>query len=126
VSALKKVSGAADLAAAESGLKHPPAAFVLPLEERPGGNERDSGTLLQRNVVRFAVLLAVSNLRDAAGEQAQADLRALRPLVMGALIGWQPGASWNPLEFGGGRLLYLADRLLWWRDEFVTANYLEN
>jgi hypothetical protein len=126
VASLKLVGGAADLDAAAESLKQKPAAFVLPNSERASENKTGTMVVRQKNTVRFAVVIAVQNLRDARGENAQADLLSLRTDIMTALHGWEPNADFNPVEFSGGRLLQLADRVLWWQDEFVTAHLLRS
>jgi hypothetical protein len=128
VSALKKIAGAADFASAGMDIKSKgalPAAYVLPLAERADANGL-ANAVSQRVEVRFGVILAISNLRDALGKNAQGDLAGLRTSVFAALLGWQPDADHDPVTFGGGRLLQLQDGLLWWQDEFVTAYYLRD
>jgi len=124
VPAFKKVGGAADLPGAEDALKQVPAAFVMLLAESAAANELLSGALSQRVVVRFAVLIAASNLNDATGEAALATLVPLREAVNAMLLNWQPHPSFDPCEFARGQLLQVADRVLWWQDEYVTAFYL--
>lgn len=126
VTSLKLVGGAADLDAASESLKQKPAAFVLPNSERANPSTTGTMAVSQQNTVRFAVVLAVQNLRDARGENAQADLLSLRTDIITALHGWEPDADFNPIEYSGGRLLQLADRVLWWQDEFVTAHLLRS
>ncbi len=126
VSALKKIAGAADFASAGLNLKGKlPAAYVIPLAERAGENSLVSA-VSQRTEARFGVVLAISNLRDARGQNAQGDLAPLRAAVMAVLLGWQPGPDYDPVVFGSGRLLQLQDGVLWWQDEFVTAYYLRS
>lgn len=126
VTDLKLVGGAADLAAAADSLRQTPAAFVLPSAER--ASESTTGTVVvsQHNTVRFAVVIAVQNLRDARGENAQVDMRGLRTSIITALHGWQTDPDFDPVEFGSGRLLQLTDQVLWWQDEFITANTLRS
>ncbi len=126
VAALKRVAGSAELAAASEDLKQVPAAFVIPNAERPGSSSTGTMVTSQQNSVRFGVVLAVSNLRDARGEKAQADLLTLRTAVMTALHGWQPNAEFDPLEYAGGRLLQLSDQVLWWQDDFSTTHLLRS
>lgn len=126
VTSLKLVGGAADFASAAESLKQSPAAFVLPNSERATGSNMGTLVVSQLNTVRFALVIAVQNLRDSRGEKAQADLRTLRNSIMTALHGWQPDADFDPIEFGGGRLLQLNDQVLWWQDEFVTANTIRS
>lgn len=126
VTSLKLVGGAADLDAAAESLKQKPAAFVLPNSERASGSVTGTMVVSQQNTVRFAVVLAVQNLRDARGENAQADLLSLRTDIMTALHGFEPDEDFKTIEYSGGRLLQLSDRVLWWQDEFVTANLLRS
>jgi len=126
VAALKLVSGAADLARAIESLKQHPAAFVLPIAERAEPNALAAMAVSQRNETRFAVVLAVQNLRDARGETAHTDLRTLRTAVLGALLGWQPDADFDPCEFAGGALRPFDDQVLWWQDDYVTRAFLRS
>ncbi len=126
VPALKWIGGAADFAAAAEGLKQSPAAIVLPSAERATGSSTGTLVTSQLNTARFAVAMAVQNLRDSRGEAAHADLRTLRTDIMTALHGWQPNADFDPIEFGGGRLLQLNNQVLWWQDDFLTSNLLRS
>lgn len=120
VSAFRKVAGAADYAAAAPELKQTPAAFVLSLADRAGRSSTGTMVVSQEMEARFGVIFAVQNLRDARGQQAGADLLALRIAVMTALLGWQPASDYDPCEYGAGRLLQLDDAVLWWQDDYVT------
>lgn len=126
VTDLKMVGGAADLSAATDSVIQKPAAFVLPNSERASGSTTGTMAVNQQNTVRFAVLIAVQNLRDKRGEKAQANLRSLRGSIMDALLGWQPDADFDPIEYGGGKLLQLSDQVLWWQDEFVTSHLIRS
>lgn len=121
---LRKVGVAADIPTAQELLKQVPAAFVVPLAETADSNELESGAISQAITYRFGVLWAAMNLRDASGEAAQNDLEAIRSAGKTALLGWQPDGTMDPCLFGGGQLLQVADRVLWWQDVFVTGNYL--
>lgn len=123
---LMRVSGAAGLAQAATDLKQPPAAYVLPIFERPGDSRTGTMTVSQQNTVRFAVVIAVKNLRDARGENAQMDLLVVREEIMTALHGWLPDPDFDPIEYGGGRLLQLTEQVLWWQDEFLTAHFIRS
>jgi len=126
VAGLKLVGGAADLAAASESMKQSPAAFVFPSAERANGSSTGTMVVSQHNSVRFAVVIAVQNLRDARGENAQSDLRLLRTGILTVLHGWQPDDDFLPIELASGRLLQLTDQVLWWQDEFVTANTIRS
>lgn len=126
VSLLKNVAGAAELARAAEDLKQNPSAFVLPGAERATGSVTGTSVVSQQNTTRFGVVIAVQNLRDPRGDKAQEDLRTLRTAIMAALHGWQPDSDFDPIEFGGGRLLQLNDQVLWWQDDFLTTNLLRS
>jgi hypothetical protein len=120
--ALKHVAGAADFATAEKLVRHQlPAAFVIPLVEEATPNAYATMAVSQRVTQRFGVILAVSNLRDLGGEAAINDLTNLRPSVLTALLGWQPDAGSDLVEFAGGRLLTLSEQVLWWQDDYRSA-----
>ena len=126
VSKLKSVSGAAELAKAVADFKQPPAAFVVPVSDRASGNTTGTMVVRQNNTTRFAVIIAAQNLRDARGQKAQDDLRTLRQDILNALHGWQPGDAFDPIEYGGGRLLRMINQVLWWQDEFLTSHFMRS
>ena len=130
VSTLKQIGGSADFnAAIQGGPLTPPAAFVIPLAERPSDNELATTAVSQRDNVSCGVVFAVRNLRDALGREAHVELRALRIAVMTALLGWTPDSDvYDVFTFApsGGRLLQFADQVLWWQDDFSTALYLRS
>lgn len=119
--ALKKCAGAADFAAAAPDAKQLPAAYVIELANRAERNSLSTLAVSQRNEVRFGVVMAVQNLRDPRGDAAKDDMRTLREAVMTALLGWQPDADYDVVEYGGGRLLELNNMVLWWQDDYITA-----
>ena len=122
----RKVSGAANFAAARDDLKNPPAAYVLPLNDAAGANQLGGGAILQPVRERFGVVLAVSNLRDAKGESAQAEFERLRRLVITSLLGFVPGTDYEPVEYGGGNVLMMDASVLWWQLVFTTGYFERN
>lgn len=119
----RNVAGAVDFAAAEGNLKSVPAAFVLPLIDKAGPNNLACGGIEQRVVERFGVALVVNNASDARGAAAHTALEPLRRAVIDALLGWPPGAEYDPCEYGGGRILKLNGMDLWWQLDFTTAYF---
>lgn len=121
---LRQVGGAADLDAAASALKAKPASFVLPLADRPSAPPF-AAEFRQRIVLAAGVLMAVSHKSDPRGDAARSEaLVPVRQAVRDALARWQPEGCIDPMEFIGGRIVRLADGLLWWQDDFATS-YLE-
>jgi hypothetical protein len=123
---LKTIAGAAAFAKAATDLKQVPAAYVLPVSERPGRSNTGTMSVTQQNTVQFAIVIAVQNLRDPRGESAQADLLPIRNEIMTALHGWQPDSDMDPVEFNGGRLLRITGQALWWQDEFTTRHFIRS
>ncbi len=123
VAALKRVSGSASFAAAQVDTIVTPCAYVLPLADTANPNRMLSGAVEQRVSERFGVVLAITNARDARGARANDDLEAIRAAVITALLGWQPASGYDPVEYGGGRMLALTNYILWWQLEFATAYF---
>lgn len=119
-----KVSGAANFAVAREDLKTPPAAYVIPLADSASPNALGCGGFEQHVTERFAVVMALENKRDVRGDAVNAALEAKRNKVIGALLGFQPGIEYDPVQYGGGRLLALDVTTTWWQLEFLTG-YLE-
>lgn len=112
------VAGAGDLDAAIEGAPGTPSAYVLPLAETPEAPDL-VGVQHQRLAVEFAVVVVVSNVRDATGAAAAAELATRRIAVRQALAGWIPdAATGEAVVFIGGRLLKFHEARLWWTDEF--------
>lgn len=120
----RKVATAANFAAARDDLKQVPAAYVLPMNDTAAPNALGGGAVLQQVKERFGVALAVSNLRDASGVAAQVEFERLRRLVIDALLGFVPGAGYEPVEYAGGSLLAIDASVLWWQLSFTTG-YIE-
>jgi hypothetical protein len=122
VSGLRKVAGAVDFATAAQDLKQPPAAYVIELANRASRNSLAVMAVSQENEIRFGVIMAVQNLRDARGDAAQTDMNVLvRKPVMAALLGWAPHPDSTVIEYSGGRLLQLDNLVLWWQDDYLTS-----
>lgn len=127
VGQVKSVGGSADFDAAADGAVATPAAFVMPISESAEENAYVSGLVSQRVQVEFAVLLVVSNRRDATGEAAMADLATLRQAVRASLLGWVPDPdSGSLMQYSSGRLLRLDDGRLWWADQYRVHTFIRS
>lgn len=123
VTELRVVAGAAAITAAQEDLKTTPAAYVIPLGEQAARNALVGGGHSQQVSVRFGVVLAARNVRDARGQAGHEELERLREAAKSALIGWAPDADHDPIELARGQLLALTDTILWWQDEYLTSYY---
>lgn len=119
---LRDVGSAAGLDAVEDHLAAVPAAYVIPLAERPT-DPPTAAQFSQLVDVAVGVVYVVSNA-SAYGERDISELVAVRRAVFAALLSWVPEGCLQGFAFGGGRLIKLSNNLLWWQDDFVT-NYQE-
>lgn len=119
----KKVAGAANFVVAQEDLKNPPAAYVIPLADIAKPNEIGFGGFEQHVIERFGVILAVKNLRDIRGDAVNVELEILRKKTIFALLGFQPATDYDPVQYGGGRILQLDVATTWWQLEFITGYY---
>ena len=123
---LKSVQGAVEFAAIKANppKNRQPAAYVLPLRERPGPNRVAVNAVRQRNAVQFAVVLALGNLKDRRGGTASKAIKAVRDEVRAALVGWQPTADMEMVEYAGGGAVDFRDGVVWWQDDFTTSEQI--
>lgn len=119
----RKVAGAADFAAARDDLKVPPVAYVIPLGDSAMPNTLQSYSVDQHVIERFGVVLAVSNVRDVRGGAVNSPLEILRRATIDNLLAFQPSVDYDPVQYGGGRLLMLDVAVIWWQIEFITGYY---
>ncbi|GIX33423.1 MAG: hypothetical protein KatS3mg125_1379 [Lysobacterales bacterium] len=116
---LRTVGGVAEAAAAQRGsLQGLPAAFVMLEEESASPTFGSSGAHLQRVSVRFAVLLAARNARDALGQALAETAGELAGELRRALVGWMPSTALTAIEFRQGRLLSFDDAVIWWQETY--------
>lgn len=100
-----------------------PAAYVLPLAEQAGDNQRVN-ELHQRVSAQIGVVIVAQGVADNHGRQAVADLAALRLAVRDRILGWPPASEFEPFIFAGGELLAAEGGTVWWQDSFATAFHL--
>lgn len=88
----------------------PPAVYVLPLADFASpGTAQNASSFSIRDRFEVALLLDATN-----PQQALDQLHDLRAEVWRALVGFKPGAEYNPIQYDGGELVSLdATRLLY-------------
>ncbi|WP_295379557.1 hypothetical protein [uncultured Pseudacidovorax sp.] len=98
-----------------------PAAYVVPLGEQPDAQQSQTG---YQQLVRekFAVVVALSNRADERGQASANNLHAARTALFRALLGFQPSADHDVIEFEGAQLLHLDRARLYYQFEF-SAEY---
>lgn len=123
---LKLVDGIAELAALTQNPPHhlQPAAYVVPVSERPGDN-RLANAVAQINEVTFGVVLCLTDLRDPRGAAAGDALELVRAEVQGKLLGWRPPGAAGVVLFAGGETVDLDKQgALWWIDRYRVTESL--
>ena len=87
-----------------------PAAYVAPLNDLATANTAQNA---HRQIIRDRFEVAL--LLDASNPQQALDqLHDLRAELWRALVGFKPGAEYNPIQYDGGELVSLdATRLLY-------------
>lgn len=123
IPALRDVGGAAEFeAVTATGTPAKPAAYVIPLTDSADDPYLGIGATAQRITATFGVLLIAANhVRGRLGTKALEDLNTLRVAVRQALIGWQPGAAFEPCLFSDGALIDFEPGLIYWQDNYRTA-----
>jgi hypothetical protein len=122
-----KVSGAANFVAAQDDLKNAfTAAYVIPLSDVAKPNDLMGMSVEQHIIERFGIVLAIRNYRDVRGGAVNSDLELVRKQTIGSLLGFVPATGYEPIQYGGGRILQLDLSTIWWQLEFTTGYYERN
>lgn len=121
VTSLAAVGDAADLAAIKRETMKYPSAYVVPLADKGGPNDLDTGLVEQRREPRIGVVMVVRNVRATKGATALSDVETLRQAIDDALLGWSPEAKYDPMLFASGKLLSMENGVMFWQDEYTTA-----
>lgn len=118
---VNRVAGAAQFKLlAENAALPVPCAYVIPLDDSPSESQSQNG-VRQGLDDAFAVIVAVSNLVDEKGQGGASSVHAMRSILWGALLGWQPGADYDGIVYEGGHILGLDRARLWYQFEFSAA-----
>lgn len=119
----RRVMGAAGFADAQADLKVAPVAYVIPLGDTAQPNQLQGLSIEQHVIERFGVIIAASNVRDVRGEAVNPALEILRRATIDNLLGFVAATGYDPVQYGGGRLLLLDVSVIWWQVDFITGYY---
>lgn len=126
VDGLVTVTGLAELIAASGVVRRPPACYIAPGSESAQALAM-IGRTSQKVEETFSVWLAVSSGASATGDAAQMALKSLVDRMRTALVGWQPGDAYTPIELvSAGPLRWEDGQMLFWPETYRTEYYLEN
>jgi hypothetical protein len=102
-----------------------PCAFVIPLDDNPG--EPQSQNALRQDITDgFAIVVALSNQADEKGQGSANSVRQVRRLLWSALLGWEPGAEYDAIQYEGGQILQLDRARIWYQFEFSAVTQLDD
>lgn len=119
------VTGLAELIAAKGIAQRHPACYIAPGQETASPDTM-IGRASQRVVETFGVWIAVANGASATGARAQQNLGDMAGAVRAALVGWQPGDGYTPIELvSAGPVQWDDDQTLFWPEQYKTEYYLE-
>lgn len=123
---LATVTGLAELVASKGIVKRKPACFIAPGSETAQPNPL-LGRTSQRVAETFGLWIALDNGADATGLKRQDELKALADQVRAALVGWQPGPEYLPIELvSAGPIQWDDGQTLFWPEQYRTEYYQES
>lgn len=114
------VAGAVALAAVKDRPNNMPAAFVIPLNQTSGGNQRGTGGMLQVTAADIGVVIIFEQLAAPLGDPAADELEALMGWVRGQLVGFEI-EDCDPIEHIEGELVKARSGVVWWQERFGTS-----
>ena len=116
-----RVAGAADYDALEENTRVVvPAAFVVPLDDRPEAVVSGSNDYRQVMEDGFRVVVLLSNTADQRGQEAYDQVATIRRELWAALLGWEPDQDHNAIEYRGGALIARSRAFLIWGFDFAA------
>jgi len=118
----REVAGAANLRGVLESRVSAPACYVFRLRNSAGANNLDRG-VSQRVTESYAVVVVTGNRRDARGADSSDENEALCQQIDAALLNWTPDPNAEPLEYGGGSLVSIANGYMYWQDIYTTARF---
>lgn len=120
IGGFRSVAGAADLRSVLEGRVTPPAAYVFRMRNSAGPNTL-ANAVDHRVLEQYAVVVVTRNVSDPRGGDSSDTNETLCNAISDALLGWEPAAGAEPMEYGGGRLVSLQDQFFFWQETYNTA-----
>lgn len=107
-----------DAVATSAKLSHP-SAYVIAAGDDAGGNDLQNG--VRQDITDLFDVILVLDSTDERGQEAADLLHDLRADLWKALVGWKPGTEYDPIEYGGGSLVFINRARVVYRFSFETA-----
>jgi hypothetical protein len=125
VTDFREVAGAAGLTNILQGRIAAPGCYVYQ-EGSDAATNKMANIVSQREVIQLAIVIAVKNIRDGRGGDADDVSQALRDSVRAALLGWEPDGGYEMLEKVGHKLVSFANGFLVTKDVYRTAHMIRS
>lgn len=100
-------------------------AFVVPIDDGAQSNERTTGRYSQLIRERFGVLIACRSINDPLGSNVNRRLAAMKKQVRAALAGFEPGGSYESIQFEQGSLFEFRKGGVLWIEEYSVEYIYE-
>lgn len=115
-----RVTGGIDWdAVAESAQLVHPSAYVIATADGATANDIQNG--IRQNITDKIDVVVVLNVSDERGQAANDDLHLIRAELWRGLVGWRPGAEYDPMEYAGGTLLHISRARVVYRFGFTAG-----
>lgn len=100
-------------------------AFVVPIDDGAQSNERTTGRFSQLIRERFGVLIACRSINDPLGSNVNRRLATMKKQVRAALAGYEPGGSYESIQFEQGSLFEFRKGGVLWIEEYSVEYIYE-
>ena len=107
-----------DAVAASAKLSHP-SAYVIAAGDDATKNEVQNG--IRQDITDLFDVILVLDSTDERGQEAADLLHDLRAGLWRALVGWQPGTEYEPIEYSGSGLVFINRARVVFRFSFEAA-----
>lgn len=115
----ERVTGGIDFEAVANSTKlHRPSAYVIATGDRAGKNQTQNA--VQQNIRDEFDVVLVLDTQDERGQEAADLLHDLRAELWRALVGWKPGAAYDPIEYAGGEAVVINRARVIYRFSFTA------
>ena len=107
-----------DAVASSAKLSHP-SAYVIAAGDDASANDVDNA--IRQDITDLFDVILVLDSTDERGQEAADLLHDLRASLWKALVGWKPSTEYDPIEYGGGSLIFINRARVAYRFSFEAA-----
>ncbi|RTY77185.1 phage tail terminator protein [Pseudomonas veronii] len=107
-----------DAVASSAKLSHP-SAYVIAAGDDASANDVDNA--IRQDITDLFDVILVLDSTDERGQEAADLMHDLRASLWKALVGWKPSTEYDPIEYGGGSLIFINRARVVYRFSFEAA-----